>query len=247
VGLEMPYAQLRRIICVLHSANGRFKAQGKKPLDYRKVRDGELSPEEEQFYREVLKDLDTNPEYCRFEVWCPDRDVTVDDIRMEAELMHKQMDVGFLVIDHGGLVEARKHHSSYTVELNTVLKDSKKLALHFNGGEGVPLLMLFQINRDGKDQADKSDGAYKMRALSYANEAERSADVISTTYLNDAHREAGTTKCCCLKNRDNPLFAPTLIEVNFACRRLHQNLTEVEGHGMGHDDYNDVLNAVAEL
>lgn len=243
VSLEMPYEQIRRIVCVIHSANGKFKVQGKKPLDYRKVRDGELSPEEEAFYQEVLKDFDTDPDYCRFEVWSPDRDVTIDDIRIEAELMHKRMDVGLLVIDHGGLVEARRHNANYTVELNSVLRDAKKLALHFHGGEGVPVLMLFQINRDGKDQADKADGVYKMRALSYANEAERSADVVSTTYLNDVHRENGTTKCCCLKNRDNPLFAPTLVRINFSSRRMTRcPISEVEGHGMGLEDPQAVLN-----
>ena len=248
VSLEMPYEQLRRIVAVMHSANGRFKAMGKKPLDYRKVRDGELSPEDEMFLQEVLKDFDENPEYCRFEIWSPDRDVTVDDIRIEAELLHKQMDVGFLVIDHGGLVEPKRKHSSYTIELNSVLKDSKKLALHFNSGEGLPVLMLFQINREGKDAADKAEGKYKMRALSYANEAERSADVVSTTYLNDAHRENGTTTCCCLKNRDNPLFSPHLISIIFSCRRMKNNdISEVDGHGMGHDDPDDVLNTMLEL
>jgi len=242
VSLEMPYEQLRRIICVMHSTNGRFKAQGKAPLDYRKVRDGELTPEEEVFYQEVLKDFDTNPEYCRFEVWSPDRDVGINDIRIEAELMHKRMDVGLLVLDHGGLVEARRHNSNYTVELNSVLRDSKKLALHFHGGEGVPVLMLFQINRDGKDAAEKNEGVYKMRALSYANEAERSADVVSATFLDDKHREDGTTKICCLKNRDNPLFIPALLSVNFSSRRMGNHIiSEVPGHGMGLDNPDDVL------
>jgi replicative DNA helicase len=243
--LEMPYEQIRRIICVMHSANKKFQVEGKAPLDYRKVRDGELSAEEEAFYQEVLKDFDTNPEYCRFEVWSPDKDVTIDDIRLETELAHKRMEVGMLVIDHGGLVEARRKNANYTVELNSVLRDAKKLALHFHGGEGVPVLMLFQINRDGKDMADKAEGLYKMRALSYANETERSADVISTTYLNDKHREDGTTKCCCHKNRDNPLFAPTLIRINFASRRMTRcPISEVEGHGMGFDSPFDVLDAL---
>ena len=248
ISLEMPYEQIRRIVCVIHSANGKFKAQGKEPLDYRKVRDGELSPEEELFYQEVLKDFDEDPEYCRFEVWCPDRDVTIDDIRIDAELMHKRMDVGFLVIDHGGLMEPRRRRESYTIELNTVLKDTKKFALHFNSGEGVPVLMLFQINRDGKDAADRAEGQYKMRALSYANEADRIADVISTTYLNDAHRENGTTKCCNLKNRDNPLFSMTLVKIDFVCRRMfNYNISEIEGHGMGLENPHTVLNAMAEL
>lgn len=221
VSLEMPYEQLRRIIYVIHSSNKKWSLQGKKPLDYRKVRDGELSPEEEAFYKEVLEDFESNPEYCRFEVWAPDRDVTIDDIRVEAELQHKRMDVGFLVIDHGGLIESSKKHKDYTIELNAVLRAAKKsLALHFNGGEGVPLLMLFQLNRQGKDEADKNEGKYKIKALSYANEAERSADYITTTYLNEQHRENGTTIFCNLKNRDNPLFAHFQASVDFACRRI---------------------------
>jgi len=245
VSLEMPLEQIQRIIHVLHSANGKFAAMGYEPLDYRKVRDGELSLEEEKFYDLVLNDFANNPEYARFEIWCPDRDVTLDDIRIEAELMHRQMEIGLLVIDHGGLVKPRRHNTNYTIELNSVLRDGKKLALHFNGGEGIPLLMLFQINRDGKDQADKADGVYKMRALSYANEAERSADVITTTYLNQAHRQAGTTVCCNLKNRDNPLFDRTIVKVNFTCRRLKNfDVTQVEGHGMGCEDPDDILSMV---
>lgn len=221
VSLEMPYDQLRRIVCVIHSANKKWKIQGKSPLDYRKVRDGDLTAEEEAFYQEVLQDFSTNPEYCRFEVWAPDHDVTIDDIRVEAELLHKQMDVGLIAIDHGGLVESRRKHRDYTIELNAVLRDAKKaLALQFNGGEGVPVLVLFQLNRQGKDDADKSEGEYKIKALSYANECEKSADYITTSYLNKDHRENGTTVFCNLKNRDNPLFNKFIASVNFVCRRI---------------------------
>jgi len=242
---EMPYEQVRRMILVRHSANPRFTSQGKKPLDYRKVRDGELTPEEEAFYQEVLRDWDENPEYCRFEIWCPDRDVSIADVRIEAELLHKRMEVGFLVLDHGGLMESNRKHRDYTIELNSILRDSKKLALYFNHGEGIPVLMLFQINRDGKDAADKAEGKYRIRALSYANEAERSADTITTTYLNDNHRENGTSMCCCLKNRDNPLFKPFLLGVDFNSRRIYRlSPDSLAGKDMGTDDHDDVLNAM---
>jgi len=221
VSLEVPYTQIRRNIYAIHSANKKWAAQGKKPLDYRQIRDGELTPEEEPFYQEVLDDFHNNPEYCRFEVWAPEHDVTIDDIRVQAEMAHKQMDVGFIVIDHGGLVEPTKKNKDFTIELNSVLRAAKKtLALHFNGGEGVPVLMLFQLNRQGKDEADKNEGRYKIKALSYANEAEKSADYITTTYLNDGHREAGTTLFCNLKNRDNPLFNTFTATVDFKCRRI---------------------------
>lgn len=240
VSLEMPFKQMRNIICVLHSAHPKYRVEGHKPLDYRKVRDGQLSSEEEEFYREVLHDFETNPEYCRFEMWCPDHDVTMADIKMEAELLHKQMELGMICIDHGGLVQPIHNHRDYTVALNTVLRDAKKMALHFNQGEGLPVLLLFQINRQGKNEADKNEGRYKLSALSYANEAEKSADVVTTTYLNDDLREDGRAIMCCLKNRDNPAFKTFQVGVDFVCRRIYQ--AEVgEDMVSSDDDMDDLL------
>jgi len=221
VSLEMPYKQVRNIVCVMHSAHPRWALEGyEKALDYRKVRDGELSPEEEEFYKIVLDDFENNPEYCRFEMWTPDHDVTIADIRMEAELLNKQMELGIICIDHGGIVKPQGNYREYGIALNSVIRDCKKLALQFNQGEGLPVLLLFQINREGKKEADKNQGRYKLNALSYANEAERSADVVATTYLNDDLKERGRAICCCLKNRDNPAFAPFELGVNFSCRKI---------------------------
>lgn len=225
VSLEMKYDHLRRLTCALHTANGKFAAEGHRPLDYKKIRDGELAPEEESFYQIALKDFESNQKYCRLKVWAPDHDVSIGDIRVYAELLHKSMEIGMIVIDHGGLVKPSKPHRDYTIELNSVLRESKKLALHFNGGEGIPVLMLFQINRQGKDAVDKqtgtdAEGLYRMSHLAYANEAERSADYITTTYLNQGLRDRGATTMSNLKNRDNELFTKSNVRVDFSCRRM---------------------------
>jgi replicative DNA helicase len=232
---EMKYEHIRRLIYVIHSANNRWPALGyPTPLDYRKVRDGELSDDEEIFYQKVIDDFCNNPEYCEFHLWSPDHDVSVEDAQLEVEMLHKQIEVGFTVLDHGGLMEPRKkkRNKDYVIELNSIIRDSKKFALHFNHGEGMPTLLLFQINRQGKVEADKNDGLYKMNALSYANEAEKSADVVTTSYLNESLRNECQTKLCNLKNRDNPLFEPFLARVNFATRRI-KNLDMESGPGMG--------------
>ena len=240
ISLEMPYIQVRRQLYVIHTTNKRFGNQGISPLDYRKIRDGELSPSEEAFYKSALQDLDSNPEYCSLETWHPDHDVTIPDIRTYAEIMHKKKELGILIIDHGGLVEpTRKNFKEYTIALNSILRDAKKLALQFNHGEGIPVLMLFQLNRQGKAEADKAEGRYKMSAIAYANEAERSSDVITTTYLNDQHRADGTTLFCNLKNRDNPLFPPFLASVDFSCRRI-RNVDKYQSPGMSVVDPNDM-------
>ena len=182
VTLEMPYEQLRAQIYVMHSSNGRWKAKGYAPLDYDKVKSGDLTKEEEDFYQLVIKDFNEDENFGRFDVWGPDEDITIDEVQQYAELRHQEEDINLLVIDHGGLLEPRKRkrNKDYTIELNSVLRDTKKLALHFNHGEKIPILVLFQINRDGKDFADKNEGRYKLRALSYANECLAEGTLIHT-------------------------------------------------------------------
>lgn len=250
VTLEMPYEQVRTMIYAMHSANPRFKVLGFNPLDYEKIKAGTLTPEEEAFYRLVIDDFVNNDEYGSFDIWGPDDDVTTDDIKMQAELAHQKNEIGLLVIDHGGLVEPRrkKRSKDYVVELNSVLRDSKKIALHFNHGEKVPVLLLFQINREGKDAADKAEGRYKLRALSYANEAERSADIVTTTYLNDEHRTAGTTLFDCLKRRDGARFNPFVAGVNWATRRIYnRDQFASSDKGMSLETERDISNAVAGM
>jgi len=228
VTLEMPYEQVLLMIHVMHSSNGKYTDPRSKdysmcaPLDYDKVKSGTLTADEKAFYEIVINDFGTNAEYGRFDLWGPDDDVNTDDIQMFAELRHQEAEVHLLIIDHGGLLEPRKkrRNKDYTVELNSVLRDTKKMALHFNHGEKVPILLLFQINRDGKDFADKNEGRYKLRALSYANEAERSSDVITTTYLNDEHRKNGTTMFDCLKRRDGIPFQPFMARIHWGSRRI---------------------------
>jgi len=240
---EMTYEQLRRQVSVLHSANLRWG--GRPPLDYRKVRDGELTSEEEAFLKEVLDDWENNPEYCRFEIWTPDHDVTMDEVRMEVEIANKSMEVGLLVLDHGGLMEPRGYERDYTIRLNSIIRDAKKLALHFNTGEGLPVCLLFQINREGKEYADKNEGKYKMRALAYANEAERSADYVTTSYLNEQRREEGNTVLCNLKNRENPLFETHEVAIDFSCRRLHNmDISDMAGDDISIDDMDETLSEV---
>lgn len=235
---EMKREHIRRLIYVLHSSNNKWPSLGHpKPLDYRKVRDGELTPEEEAFYQNVIEDLSTNPEYCEFHLWEPDHDINIDEVRQETELLHRQTELGFVVLDHGGNMEARKkkRNKDYVIELNSVIRDTKKYALHFNFGEGIPVLLLFQINRQGKLEAEKSNGVYKMNAIAYANEAERSADVITTTYLDNDLRRDGETIISNLKNRDNQLFEAFKAHIDFSCRRL-RNLDMDSAVGMSCDD-----------
>ncbi|MFA5054536.1 MAG: DnaB-like helicase C-terminal domain-containing protein [Parcubacteria group bacterium] len=241
--LEMPYEQMRRIFYAIHTAKGKWSGIH-APLDYRKIRDGTLTPDEEQFLKTTIEDLNNNSEYHPIHVVAPDHDVTIADIRLHAEMLHKKDELGLIVIDHGQLVTPMRRHKDYVIELNSVVRDAKKLALHFNHGQKIPVLMLFQINRQGKDEAVKNGGRYKASAVAYANEIEKSADVITTTFLDDEHRLNGTTLICNLKNRDNPLFKPFTARVFFEPRRIKSMDQYTPGGGISIDKpegYGDFL------
>jgi replicative DNA helicase len=248
VSLEMKYEHLRKILCAIHTSNGIFRRQGYKSLDYRKIRDGELTPDEEAFYELALKDLETNPEYCRLKVFAPDKDVNVQDIRVHCEHLHKNLDLGLLIVDQDELVQSMRTTRDYLVDRNSVMIDLKKLAMHFNGGEGVPVLDLHQINREGMTNAEKGrgkpeeEGRYRMNHLAYSNQVERSSDYITTTYSTKEMKESGYGIVGNLKNRDNMLFNLGRIGVDMSCHRLRNWDPEQSSDisvDLGQDDVGD--------
>lgn len=221
--LEMHYEQCRETIYAFHSMHKKFRAKrlalGIQPkpnldvgLDPVKIKKGELSEDEIEFLKEVVKDLKegvNNGKYgsIHFEIADPDEmDITVEDIKTKAEVLHQRKPAKILVVDHALLVSSRRWVASTTERLNEVIRDLKKLSLRFNRGEGIPVLCLFQISREGFKAADKNGGTYNLTHLSYANEAERSSDVVISTWFNDEMREKNTIKYQCLKMRDGAGF-----------------------------------------
>jgi len=84
------------------------------------------------------------------------------------------------------------------------------------------VISAYQANRKGKEHADKNAGEYRLDALSYANEAERSADVILYSYLNDELRENNKVKIGCLKNRSRPKFKQFEAKTHLAARKIYE-------------------------
>lgn len=192
--LEMPYKQCRRLLYAMHSLHGKFRpiriALGiqKSPgpnvgLDYGKIRDGELSPAEEEFLlQHVVPDFNSGLYgKIHIEVADPDKnDFTVLDLKSRAELIYARSPYSTLFVDHAGLMAPRKWVSSTTERLNEVMRDLKRLAMGFHRGDGMAVVTFFQISREGfkaaEKMAEKSNGTYatggpyNLTHLSYANE-----------------------------------------------------------------------------
>lgn len=233
--LEMDYLRLRNIIYAMHSAHWKFRdiriqlgIQKDLSLDtglsYDAIRNCELTDEEEQFLLEiVVPDLTTDTTYGKLhiEVADPDKmDFTILDLRARAEVIHQSSPIHMIFVDHMGLMGSRTKYASTTDKLNEVIRDLKKLTGSFNHGQGIPIVSLMQINREGAKAIEKAGGVYSLTSLSYANEAERSADIVTATYITPEMRKLGFVQVQCMKNRDGKLFDSFFSKVDWNSRRL---------------------------
>jgi len=244
--LEMPYDQVRRIFMAIHSMHPRFRQiridlglQTDPNVDtglaYQKMRDGQLTDNEEFFLRDyVVRDfkgeavvppmeIDPSGGYgqIHIEVAPPDKsDFTILDVKARAEVLYQKSPFQLLFLDHMGLMSSRNRHQSTTEKLNEVLRDAKRLAMSFNRGQGMAVVGLFQISREGYKAAEKNEGNYNLTHLSYANEAERSSDIVTTSYVNDQMRKENKVRFQCLKSRDNKPFDPFFSRVEWPYRRV---------------------------
>jgi len=231
--LEMPYEQVRRLLFAIHTMHGNFREIRKQlkiqvgdtdvGLDYEKIRDGTLSPIEERFLFEwVVPDLDSG-KYGKIHIEVADpnkSDFTIADLQSKSEIIYAKSPFQLLIVDHTGLMAPRKWVPSTTERLNEVIRDLKRLSMSFNRGEGMAILNLFQISREGFKSAEKNEGKYNLTHLSYCNECERSSDVVTASWVDDNLRKQNRGAFQWLKTRDRPPFERFYVRVEWKCRRL---------------------------
>lgn len=275
LSLEMPRVQCLNIVHTMHSYHEKFRVQRieyglqapskqqsdgtwvhyDKGLEYEKIKNGKLEEHEKRFLFEVVEpDLDdeTN-EYgdIHLEGCDPDKtDFTITDLRTAAEIQYAKEPFDMLFIDHMGLMAPRKHMKNTTENLNQVVRDVKMMALGFNRGMGMAIVGLWQISREGWKSAEKADGRYNLTALSYANEVERSADIVTASWIDDELKSQGRFYMQCLKSRDTAPFERFAVRVEFHCRRLlvdYEGITGVVDEATTKKQNEDIGNELDEL
>jgi len=227
ISLEMSYANCRDIFVCIHSANLNLWLNSEWhdvfPLDFSKIQDGELTQEEEEFFDFLCNDLENNTEYGDIRIYQPPEGLSMSHLKAWAEIEYRKKPFDAIYLDYIELMKSEGAAGrDYTIELNQRIKDLKQFALNFNGGAGMLVCSAYQANRKGKEHADKNAGEYRLDALSYANEAERSADVIIYSYLNDELRENNKVKIGCLKNRSRPKFKQFEAKTHLAARKMYE-------------------------
>jgi replicative DNA helicase len=232
ITLEMNFQEMRDMIYVMHTINPDWIEHKKYSrlvgkVTYDKVRHGELEDQEQEFFEVVSNDFVSKKNMGDLFIYQPTESLTFSRLEMivydyNARLreMGKQLD--FLIIDYVGLMypDRDDKYGDYNIDLNNIIKKLKNLSINFDNGRMLRTISPFQINRQGHKDAEKNDGLYKLSALSNANEAERSSDLVITTYMTDEMKKAGTIKIACLACRRGPGFDPFEARIDFGTRHI---------------------------
>jgi len=239
--LEMPKVQCLSMVYSLHSCHPKFKdirqslGIQKDPyvttgLSFKKLqRPKEMTPEEVDFLTTYilpdLKDGLAKGRYGEMHIIALEGALTVEDLKVKGEEIHQRTPLSVIYIDHAGLMSpAQRGLNSTTEKLNEIMRDLKRLAMSFNSMEGMPVVSLFQLSREGYKKAIKSDGGYDLTSLSYANEAERSADLVLATWYGEKQRARNVVKIVTLKNREGGLVEDFEAEISWPSGKIRNSL-----------------------
>lgn len=205
--LEMDKHQLLTLLYCIHSAHEKFQ-HIHAPISKEDFDLGTLDEEAEDFLKNyVIADLHNNPEYGEILIEYPGEGLTLSTLRSKLMAIQRNMSIDMLIVDYPELMTPDKgqKYSDYGTSLNTIIKGVKQLALTFNNGKGLFVLCPYQANRDGYERATKNFGVYDLRAMSYANEAERACDIIYSVY-KEVDTKSPHVIVSNLKNRRGSLF-----------------------------------------
>jgi hypothetical protein len=232
ISLEMNFEEMRDMIYVLHGCNACWANHPKyknliNKVTYDKVIYGELLEMEQEFFNVISKDFSSREDFGSLYLYQPTESLTPSKLELIAYDYNSRLtDMGkkldFIIVDYVGLMVPDKNdrYGDWNIDLNGIIKKLKNLALNFDSGRKVRVITPFQINRTGHKEAEKNDGQFKLSALSNANEAERSSDLIITTYMTDEMKKAGLIKIGCLAHRKGVEFDPFEAKIDFGTKHI---------------------------
>ncbi len=249
--LEMAYEEeLLPILYAMHSAHEDFAEVRASlgieglGLDIVKINYAELSPNEEEFYEKfVIPDFNREATVAHENPWSlnpkdygsinivsedPDRRYSVMDVKAISEMAYHQDPFDVIYVDYAELLKPIGRYTNRTDGSNEIIRDLKKLATGFNKGAGIAVVALWQLNREGFAQAEKNDGIYSLRAFTYANEVEKSADIVTTSWYGDDVKSVRRAYFQCLKSRHGKPYDRIAVRVEPEVKRILTDRTSID-------------------
>jgi replicative DNA helicase len=207
---ETTRVQLRRRLVCRHSRLPQFGLPG--GINVRDLRDGTLSPKEEEALKDVVYDLDKNPGYGRVHTAQVPRGAPISMIESRMKRQGEQWEIHFGINDYLGLVRPDRHRQSQREEHNDVLKEGAMMCKAFYDGQGIPFVSPWQMSQAAYKLALQT-GGYGLGSLAETSEAEKSADGIAALLRNPETPKEATLQF--LKLRDSEAPPPITLKIDY--------------------------------
>ena len=202
VTLEQTYNEERINYSLIHSADPKFANYNLKPSK-KNFEDGCLSKAEEKYLRDiVLPDLEENLPG-RLIIRQPTDGTSWSSIKMLAEMTNQTTPIDMFFVDYLGLVSTNSGRDARE-EMERNIKDAKQMALQFDNGRGVVFLTPIQGNRKGYEEAKNTNGVWDLTGINLYSEFDKSADLILSTFIDEALQEESSISISSVKIRRAP-------------------------------------------
>lgn len=216
---ETVRSTVRRRIIARHSRLPQFGLSN--GLNVTGIKNGSLTASEEKVLKEVVDDLDHNPNYGELYISQIPRGATLSYVEARMNRQAALWDIDLAVCDYLALLKSDRKRNSEREELNEIIKDAKVYANSFNDGKGVPFLSPWQIRRESYQEALKVGGEYSLSSLSDTAESEKSADQIMTLFRIPETKNQVTFQF--LKLRDGEIPSPLKLKIDFRNAFIGEN------------------------
>lgn len=180
---ETGRAQIRRKLIARHSKLEMFEYP--EGLNLRSLKEGTLTPKEEKIFQLVVDDLTSNPNYGKIHLQQVPRGSTIVSLEHTINRLCRNLGIDYAVMDYLALLDGVNKQAEERSKYVSTLRDAKMVATSAADGLGIPFLSPWQMNREGRKNADSS-GYYSMSDLSDTSEAEKIADLLISLYRDES-------------------------------------------------------------
>lgn len=212
ITLEVPKNQVVTNLLSRHSYDSKFD---KYPyIPHKKIRETSLDPDMESYlFQEVYSDFQQYKNNLVIFDQTDFNQITPLEIEKALDRADRLLDgLDAFIIDHIGLLKFSSDSRRDEKEImNEYMRFFQGQCVNFlHKGRSVTGIVLAQANRDGYLRAIRNNGDYDLRAISDANEIERSSYRVFSVYQDPDLLLSKEIKIGLIKHRDGPLIIPSV-------------------------------------
>lgn len=180
------------------------------------LKNGTLSPPDEEKLVEVVKDFTKSGDYGTVYVCQVPRGSSVTYLEQRLATLQRKFHIDFVVMDYLALLRSDRDRQTTREELASIMRDTKQVMTSFDNGRGVPILSPWQVTRTARVDAEKNE-MYTSASLSETAEATNTADgIVSLLAPTDNTDRRADVSMQILKNRDGPKANGLRVTVDYA-------------------------------